>query len=147
MNPACDPLYQIHQCQAARRGQSPLAYEEFRARVPTTYDTDLTGLLFPAVRMAVQVPVQREPKFSLGQICITAAAAKAVQPDERLKAFARHAAGDWGTLDAKDWAANEEALRGGGRLLSVYATADGCRFYVITESDRQSTTLLLPDDY
>ena len=78
MNPACDPLYQIHQCQAARRGQSPLAYEEFRARLPTTYGTDLTGLLLPAVEMTIQVPVQREPRFSLGQIGITAAAAKAV---------------------------------------------------------------------
>jgi len=35
----------------------------------------------------------------------------------------------------------------GGRLLSAYQTGSGQTFWVITESDRSVTTLLLPEDY
>ena len=47
MNPAQDALYRIHQLQARRRGQSALPYAEFCARIQTTADTDLSGLLLP----------------------------------------------------------------------------------------------------
>ena len=147
MNPARDALYRVHQFQAAHRSQPPLPYDQFRARLPATGETDLTSLLATPTKPTVRIEVRRQPKFGLGQMCITAAAAKAVPPDEVVKALARHAAGDWGDLDAHDRAANEQALREGGRLLSVYQTAEGCRFYVITESDRRLTTLLLPEDY
>ena len=33
------------------------------------------------------------------------------------------------------------------RLLSAYHTADGVKFWIITEWDRSITTILLPDDY
>ncbi|MEM7387300.1 MAG: type I restriction endonuclease subunit M [Verrucomicrobiota bacterium] len=64
-----------------------------------------------------------------------------------LKALARHERGDWGEVCTEDRAENEEALRRGGRLLSVYRTEEGTRFYIITEADRSSTTVLLPDEY
>ena len=35
----------------------------------------------------------------------------------------------------------------GSRLFSVYHSADGVKFYVITEGDRSATTVLLPEDY
>ena len=147
MKTASDPLYRIHQLQAARSGQMALPYEDFLARLPSAYETNLTGLLLPPVPVAVKITVRHSPKFSLGRLCITAAAAQVVSSQQVLQAVARHAAGDWGDLDAHDWAANEKALRNGGRLLSVYETNGGSRFYVITESDRQVTTLLLPEDY
>ena len=59
----------------------------------------------------------------------------------------RHAVGDWGDLDDHDRAANWSALREGGRLLSSYQTARGETLWVITEADRSSTCLLLPDEY
>ena len=46
-----------------------------------------------------------------------------------------------------DWRANERALKHGERLLSVYHTADGTKFYVITEWGCSLTTVLLPEDY
>jgi hypothetical protein len=58
----------------------------------------------------------------------------------------RHATGDWGDVDAEDGKANDEALKNGGRLLSAY-TVKGVKVWVITEADRSSTTLLLPQDY
>ena len=60
---------------------------------------------------------------------------------------ARHVQGDWGLVDAEDAQTNNEALHNGGRLLSVYETRLGTRLWIITESDRHATTILLPDEY
>ena len=87
------------------------------------------------------------PKFSLGQVVITANASQAVSREEAGAALRRHARGDWGNLDNEDWAANQTALTDGSRLISVYETTAGIKFYVITEADRSVTTILLPEDY
>jgi hypothetical protein len=87
------------------------------------------------------------PRFPVGRLMITPAAAQVVPADEAAKALRRHAAGDWGTVDAEDWASNDEALRKGTRLLSSYTTQDKTVFWIITEADRSVTTILLPSDY
>ncbi len=46
-----------------------------------------------------------------------------------------------------DAQANDEALTTDGRLFSVYRTAAGVKFWVITEADRTVTTVLLPSEY
>ena len=61
--------------------------------------------------------------------------------------LARHAIGDWGTLDPADIAENEYSVAHGLRLLSSYQTDAGERLWIITEADRSATTLLLPDEY
>lgn len=86
-------------------------------------------------------------RFSLGRIVATANAVSVLDGDSIRMAIRRHASGDWGELDAHDRGANEAALRNGGRLLSVYRDRAGTKFYVITESDRAVTTVLLPEDY
>jgi hypothetical protein len=60
--------------------------------------------------------------------------------------IARHAAGDWGELCAFDRRQNEIALRDGYRVLSSYEVPAG-RVWIITESDRSVTTILLPEEY
>jgi hypothetical protein len=60
--------------------------------------------------------------------------------------LARHAAGDWGDLCAFDRRQNEIALRDGYRVLSSYEVPAG-RVWIITESDRSITTILLPEEY
>jgi hypothetical protein len=59
----------------------------------------------------------------------------------------KHLEGRWGALDAEDMKANDDALVHGGRILSKYYSADNVAFYVITEADRSSTTVLLPEEY
>ncbi|KKN39327.1 hypothetical protein LCGC14_0744320 [marine sediment metagenome] len=59
----------------------------------------------------------------------------------------RHASGDWGDLSPDDRKANEEALKNGDRLLSAYHLLSGVKLWVITEADRSSTCILLPDEY
>ena len=85
--------------------------------------------------------------FALGQLVATPAALEVVSPDDVLAALRRHTRGDWGEVCSEDRQANDEALRLGARLLSVYTNAAGVRFWVITEADRSATTVLLPSDY
>lgn len=61
--------------------------------------------------------------------------------------LARHAVGDWGEVDAEDWAANDRALLAGERLLSAYRLPNDARLWIITEADRSASTLLLPNEY
>jgi hypothetical protein len=42
---------------------------------------------------------------------------------------------------------NDYSLEHGFRLLSVYRTHAGDKLWIITESDRSVTTLLLPEEY
>jgi hypothetical protein len=70
-----------------------------------------------------------------------------IPPAEVLRAIQRHESGDWGEVDAHDHNANNHALSQGDRLLSVYRTAAGAKFWIITEADRSVTTILMPEDY
>ena len=87
------------------------------------------------------------PKFSLGQVCITPNAKNQVPPEDVEKALKRHLRGDWGDLDEHDRRENESSLKAGFRLLSAYRASNGVKFWIITEADRDVTTVLLPEDY
>ena len=86
-------------------------------------------------------------KFSPGRLVATPNALTNVPNDEILTALSRHVRGDWGTVDAHDWSANERALEIGARLFSVYQSTQGVTFWIITEANRAVTTVLLPEDY
>lgn len=89
----------------------------------------------------------RRPRFPLGQIVITPGARDTLTNGDVLSALQRHARGDWGELADEDIAENELSLVQGWRLLSSYRSAAGEKFWVITEADRSSTCVLLPDEY
>jgi len=60
----------------------------------------------------------------------------------------RHCHGDWGQVSAGEL--NDAAVREGTRILSSYQLARGdrrTRVWIITEADRSSTCLLLPEEY
>ena len=86
-------------------------------------------------------------KFQAGQVVMTPGAAEAVPEAVMITALARHLNGHWGDVCKEDKAANNLALRDGGRLFSAYHAPDGTKFWIITEADRSATTILLPDDY
>ena len=83
----------------------------------------------------------------LGRIVATPAALGTVSQPDIVAALRRHAVGDWGDVTPDDRAANDDALKSGERILSVYRSATGTTFWVLTEADRSATTVLLPDDY
>jgi len=88
-------------------------------------------------------------KFPLGQTVATPGALDALTQAGQSPAFFldRHVQGDWGEVDAEDKRANDLALVQGERLLSAYRTLKGDRLWVITEADRSSTCILLPEEY
>jgi hypothetical protein len=87
--------------------------------------------------------------FPLGRIVSTPGALAALERANQSAALflTRHAGGDWGELDREDVRENEYSVARGFRLLSSYTTAAGEKLWIITEADRSSTTLLLPDEY
>ena len=92
----------------------------------------------------------KQPAFELGQIVATPDALAALkkagqQPGEFLT---RHVNREWGDLSDEDRKENDcSLLEHGFRLLSAYRTHAGDKLWIITESDRSVTTLLLPEEY
>ena len=87
--------------------------------------------------------------FSLGHCAITHGAMTAleaihVEPATLLR---RHQCGDWGNLCQQDRQTNYEAVTDGFRVFSAYELTSAVRVWVITDADRSSTTILLPDEY
>ena len=93
--------------------------------------------------------VQKNPLFEVGQTVITPTALDALQQAgiSMASLLCRHQSGDWGDLNAEDKAQNNEALLLGSRLYSSYQITKTTKIWVITESDRSGTLLLLPEDY
>ena len=89
------------------------------------------------------------PKFSLGSPVATPGALAALERAGQSPAdfLTRHATGDWGEVDSEDWKLNDAAVKAGERILSAYRTKAGERIWIITEADRSSTCILLPDEY
>ena len=89
------------------------------------------------------------PRFPLGQVVATPGALAALEEagDRPADLLKRHLAGDWGEVDEHDRQENERSLADGCRLLSAYTLSTGTRLWIITEADRSSTTLLLPEEY
>ncbi|MFQ6027692.1 MAG: hypothetical protein ACE5Q6_09390 [Dehalococcoidia bacterium] len=95
-----------------------------------------------------------EGKFPLGRLVMTAHLEEVLKEsdpenwqEEPNLMVARHAMGEWGEVSEEDQELNEEGLKYGDRLHSVYTTSKGINVWIITESDRSVTTCLLPDDY
>ena len=92
------------------------------------------------------------PLFDLGRVVATPGAlgllsATATDPAELLE---RHQGGDWGEVPPEDARENTRSLKYGWRVLSSYpvgAAEPGGKVWIITEADRSSTCILLPEDY
>jgi hypothetical protein len=88
--------------------------------------------------------------FTPGLVVATpgALAAIGVSGDDISIYLARHQSGDWGEIDAHDRKENQLTLEQGLRLVSVYTLSiTGVKIWVITEADRSSTCILLPEEY
>jgi hypothetical protein len=102
--------------------------------------------------MSTSLRLPLRPLFPLGQLLATPGAIDVMERTGIVPSdlYARHVTGDWGDIHPDDRGLNEEALRGGGRIFSVYGKQDGTvdnRLWVITEADRSATTILRPEDY
>lgn len=103
----------------------------------------------PSIGRDISGTGETGPLFSLGRLLATPGAIETclkalVEPQDLLD---RHVRGDWGDMHQDDLAANDHALRHGGRLFSAYNLPTRDRLWVITEADRSVTTILLPMEY
>ncbi|MCA1637453.1 MAG: hypothetical protein LC768_03820 [Acidobacteria bacterium] len=85
----------------------------------------------------------------MGATYLTVGAKEALTEANQLPGefLARHQKGDWGDVCEYDKRENELLVKEGFRILSAYRTARDVKLWVITEADRSSTTVLLPDEY
>lgn len=90
------------------------------------------------------MPTRHTP-LQLGRVVVTHACLEALkrQDDENelivqardiVPLLRRHSSGDWGDIDPQDRGLNEQALRDGSRLLSVYHVR-GVKVWVITDAE------------
>lgn len=86
-------------------------------------------------------------KFYLGKVFVSKGILEKISRTDIINALKRHASGDWRVVSKNDWDANNKALEKNERLLSSYIASNGTKFWIITESDRSRTTVLLPDEY
>jgi hypothetical protein len=85
--------------------------------------------------------------FALGRLAITPNALQTLDATDVQIALDRHVSCDWGNVPPDDAEANDYALKNELRILSSYYDRRGTNFWIITEADRSSTTVLLPEDY
>lgn len=86
--------------------------------------------------------------FPLGRVVATPGALELL---DRMTAngftlLQRHQCGDWGCVPPDDAVENDFSVVNGCRILSSYQLGSE-RIWIITEADRSSTTLLLPEEY
>lgn len=85
--------------------------------------------------------------LELGQLVATPGALAALSQDDIRTALGRHVRGDWGDCCPDDATENDFSLTRQLRVVSVYHSGEGVKFWVITEADRSVTTILLPEEY
>jgi hypothetical protein len=89
------------------------------------------------------------PLFPAGQVVATPGALALLEESNNtaFEFLSRHLRGDWGDLCEDDKIENELSLKQGFRLMSSYVVSDKEKLWIITEADRSTTTLLLPNEY
>jgi hypothetical protein len=99
-------------------------------------------------------PITPRQLFDLGRLRVTPAALQIVRESGQcLDDFLnRHIQGDWGHVFEEDKLQNDQAVRTGGRIVSVYRTDNGTKIWIVTEAvddsgNRAATTVLLPSEY
>ena len=85
-------------------------------------------------------------------VMVTPGVVERFRPGQIANAMRRHTSLDWSDMDEEDAAMNlRAAMEGGSRVFSafrVHASKDAaCDLWIITEADRSSTTVLLPEEY
>jgi len=88
--------------------------------------------------------------FEFGQIVATPGALQAMK-ENGINAWSlllSHGDGDWGCIPEEDRLENRRSAENGSRVISIYPlNTQGDKVWVITEADRSSTCLLLPEEY
>jgi hypothetical protein len=105
------------------------------------------GFVLWKSHMSNMRPPGASPVLPLGRLVVTSGAFGSLSANDINAAVDRHARGDWGELDEAARKQNDELVKRGGTVASIYLGSNGVKFYVLTEADRSVTTVLLPMEY
>lgn len=91
-------------------------------------------------------------QLQIGKVYLTAGINKKIKENKVFETFIRqslyrHSQADWGELEEEDKKINNRALNNGGRLFSAYKQENLPKIWIITEANREITTILLPEEY
>lgn len=94
----------------------------------------------------------RKPLFNIGEVAATKRVKERMEKSQDFDLFCRrslvrHIYGDWGSISKFDKRSNDEAIYYGERILSVYPFGDMYKIWIVTEADRNHTTIMFPDEY
>ena len=128
------------------RGLGRRRYWQFKAQLRQ----DDSGGPFLYICLADEADTGNKQLFPLGHVVMTPGAAALEVDFEPF--LARHAKGDWGDdLDNCDWRQNDIAVKEGYRIFSAYnvpvSSGETERIWIITESNRSATSIMLPQEY
>ena len=98
---------------------------------------------------------KQQPLFPLGKCYMTSGINTLVEQQALAvhDYLNRHQRGDWGNLTKEDVTENETSLQQGFRIFSAYnveaknAGSHSIKIWIITEADRSTTTVMLPEEY
>ena len=90
-------------------------------------------------------------KFHPGRLVLTMAVNETISINEEFSVFVlesvrRHITGDWGDVSSEDAQCNNQALESEQRIFSAYRHGEH-RIWIITEANREITTILFPNEY
>jgi hypothetical protein len=90
-------------------------------------------------------------RFSLGRIVATCGIIETVSSGRIFECLQLHANGEWGEVPPEDIKENDFSTHNGFRIVSSYLidpdTPSMGKMFIITEADRSSTCVLLPEEY
>jgi hypothetical protein len=92
---------------------------------------------------------EKSTLFPLGQIFLTIGAREALEESGQnaFEFLELHQQGNWGIVCKEDAKENDFSVKNGFRILSAYRTKNDVKIWLITEADRSSSTILLPEQY
>ena len=87
--------------------------------------------------------------FPLGIVVVTLGASEALAEANTLglTLLGRHVNGDWGQLDEDLKERNDEAVATCDRIISMYPLNTGETVLIVTEGDRNTIVILLPEEW
>ena len=92
--------------------------------------------------------------FKLGRLTVTRGISSEMVVSTKFQRFvmesvSRYSAGDWGELSTGDKLTNDSAVANGDdRILGAYVSKELQRkIYILTDADRNFTTVMFPSEY
>ncbi|TYG35307.1 hypothetical protein FW755_09485 [Lonepinella koalarum] len=84
--------------------------------------------------------------FPVGRLLVTPTIMELFAYEKIVDLLIRYGSRDWGDLCDEEKSLNDQAIENGNRILARYQIDDE-KIYIITESDRSCTTVLMSYEY